>query len=453
MKNSFPRLLFIFIAISLALFTFTTPAYASEVKGRPANLTLEPLKPLVVGDHPTIIAHLTAEFGQPIRNQPIIIFVDGKRKAEGRTDSRGIASVTLRYKFPAGTYHILAVYPGIVSIGLNRATAELGLLVEPARAAIYTIPPVPGTKFRLNDQTYVADENGIANIAVDTSGIYTLEVLPVDEASLPSNIRMEFARWNDNVFTQKRQVYFPRTRRLEVGFTVNYQVNQEFFDTKGDPVDPRRIDSMTVRGVGNTFTFDQAGLIWLPANRLTRRVGERLESEDILYYFREIIVDGANVVNKSEQRFRIRPDDVWPVQVLLYSARFSARDAMFRFPIGKGIELTYPDGHTEEFLFDSDARSRAEVVVPGLARGSYSARIIGAGGSAPPTPVHLSRDQNVELLMLSYLDIALILGIPLVIALAFFFIGRPYWMRIIRHPSKYKELVYQNRSRDLPLKR
>ena len=122
---------------------------------------------------------------------------------------------------------------------------------------------------------------------------------------------------------------------------------------------------------------------------------------------------------------------------------------MFRFPIGKGIELTYPDGHTEEFLFDENAK----VVIPALARGSYSARIIGAGGSAPPTPVHLSRDQDVELLMLSILDIALIVGIPLLIALAFFFIGRPYWLRIIRHPSKYRELVYQNRQQNLSLKR
>jgi hypothetical protein len=451
MKNSFNHSLIIFFATLLVVFTFATPVYADEaLKARPANLTLEPLKPLVVGDHPVIVAHLTAEFGQPIRNQPIIIFVDGERKAEGRTDSRGIASIPLRYKFLAGTYHVVAVYPGIISIGVNRATAELGMVIEPAKAAIYTVPPVPGLQFKLDNQTYVADENGIANIEVDTSGVFTLEVLPIDEKSLPSNIRMEFARWNDNVFTQKRQVYFPRTRRLEVGFTVSYQVNQEFFDSKGEPVDPGRIDSMTVRGVGNTFTFDKAGTVWLPANRLTRRIGERLESEEILYYFREIIVDGANVVNKSEQRFRIRPDDVWPVQVLLYAAHFSARDAMFRFPIGKGIALTYPDGHTEEFLFADP--EKAEVVVAGLARGSYSARIIGAGGSAPPTPVHLSRDQNVELLMLSYLDISLIVGIPLLIALVFFFIGRPYWLRVIRHPSKYRELVYQNTSQDISIK-
>lgn len=450
MKNSLKRIFLFFIAVWLGLFTFITPAYAGDISlRRPANLTLEPLPPLTVGDHPTIVAHLTAEFGQPIRDQPILIFIDGKRRAEGRTDSRGIASIPLRYKFEAGTYRVVAVYPGVISIGVNRATAELGMVIEPARAAIYTVPPVPGLKFTLNGQIYETDENGIANLEVNTSGVFTLEVLPINEETLPSNIRMEFARWNDNVFTPKRQVYFPRARRLEVGFTVNYQVDQEFFDTTGEQVDPGRIDSITVRGVGNTFTFDKAGPIWLPANRLTRRIGERLESEEILYYFREILVDGANVVNKSEQRFRIRPDDVWPVQVLLYSARFSGRDAMFRFPIGKGIELTYPDGHSEEFLFDSE---NAEVVVSGLARGSYSARIIGAGGSAPPTPVHLSRDQTIELLMLSYLDIALIIGIPLVIALVFFFIGRPYWARILRHPSKYRELVYQNRSRDLSLK-
>src|SRR5687767_5614265 len=167
MKNSFPRLLlFIFIALLLVLFTFATPASASEVSLRPANLTLEPLPPLVVGDHPTIVAHLTAEVGQPIPNQPIIIFIDGKRRGEGRTDSRGIASIILKFKFEAKTYHVLAVYPGIVSIGVNRATAELGMVFEPARSAIYTVPPVPGAKFKLNNQTIVADENGIANVEV-----------------------------------------------------------------------------------------------------------------------------------------------------------------------------------------------------------------------------------------------------------------------------------------------
>ena len=415
---------------------------------KPANLLIESLKPFPLGDHPVINVQLTAQFGAPIPNQPIIILVDGVRKAEGRTDSRGIASIPLRYKFPAGTYHIKAIYPGIISIGVNRAIAEADVIVEPAKLAIYTVPPMPGIAFKLNHQIYVSDDNGVAEIDVKTSGIYSLEVLPIDEDNLPSNTRMEFERWNDNVFTTNRQIYLPRARRLEAGFIVSYQMNQKFYDTTGGPVDPKRVSSMVLGGVGNIYAFDGAGPVWLPANRLTRRIGEKLESQEIIYYFRNVIIDGANVINRSEQRFHIRPDDTWPIQVLVYSVHFTTRDAMFHFPTGKGIELTYPDGHKENFMFDS---ANKEILIPSLARGSYSAKIIGVGGSAPPTPVYLSRDQAVELLMLSYLDIALIIGIPLAIALAFFFIGRPYWLRIVRHPSKYKELVYQHTSRNSSL--
>jgi hypothetical protein len=442
-------------AAFLSLLSSTIPAYAqgpnhSVLQGRkPANLIIEPLKPFVLGDHPVISVQLTAEFGAPIPNQPIIIMVESVRKAEGRTDSRGVASIPLRYKFPAGTYHVKAIYPGITSIGVNRATAEADIVIVPAKVAIYTVPPVPGVKFKLNHIIYTSDENGVVDLTVRTSGIYSLEVLPIDEDNVPANTQLQFARWNDNVFTASRKVYFPRARRLEVGFIVNYQMDQIFYDTTGERVDPARVSSMVIRGIGNTYTLDGAGPVWLPSNRLTRRVGERLESQEILYYFRNVTIDGANVINRSEQRFHIRPNDTWPIQVLLYSVRFTARDAMFHFPIGKGIELTYPDGHVEKFFFDSN---NAQLTIPSLARGSYSAKITGAGGSAPPTPVHLSRDQDVELLMLSYLDIALIIGIPLSIALAFFFIGRPYWLRVMRHPSKYKELVYQNNSRNISLK-
>lgn len=444
MTKLFQSLWLAFALAALVLFEPTLAARADEMyapRQEVSNLAIEPLKPLVTGDHPTITVHLTSEFGGPIPKQPIIILVDGKRKAQAETDSRGIATITLRLRFPAGKYELTAVYPGVASIGVPSAIATTTMVVESAELAIYTVPPMPGVIFRLNDQTYTTDENGVANLAVNLGGTYSLEVLPIDDANLPANVRMEFARWNDNVFTPTREVHFPRKSRLEAGFTVNYQVNQEFYDLQGSLVDPARISSLTLRGVGTTFTFDKAGPIWLPANRLTRRIGDRLESEEILYYFREVNVDGANVVNKGEQRFHIQPDDVWPVQVLLYSAHFSARDAMFGFPIGKGIELTYPDGRKEEFYFDS---SDAEVVVPSLARGSYSARIIGIGGSAPPTPVHLSRDQSVELLMLSYLDMAVIVGIPLLIALVFFFIGRPRWLQVLRHPSKYRELVYEH---------
>src|SRR5512138_79659 len=138
------RLLFSLIAILLTLFPLTAPAYASGLSERkPANLTVDPLKPLITGDHPTITAHLTAQFGKPIPNQPIFIFVDGHRKAEGKTDSRGIAAITLKYNYLAKTYHVRVVYPGILSIGVNRAIVEFDMVVLPAKLAVYTVPPTP----------------------------------------------------------------------------------------------------------------------------------------------------------------------------------------------------------------------------------------------------------------------------------------------------------------------
>ncbi len=421
------------------------PQAALPQQGKAANLTLEPLKPFALGDHPTLVVHLTTEFGKPIRGQPILIYVDGKRKASGLTDSAGMTSIILKYKFSAGTYLIKVLYKGVPVLGLPEASVEAEMLIRPAKAMIRTIPPTAGINFLFDGQVYTSDENGFVNFQVNRSGSYPLEVLPVDAELLPANTTMEFARWNDNIFTPGRQVYFPRVRPLEAGFVLNHLVNQVFFDSTGALVDPARISAMTIKGLGRIYTFERAGPIWLPSNRLTRRIGEKLESQDIVYYFKDIQIDGANVVNKSQQSFHVRPNDVWSINVLLYAIRFTSRDAMFHFPIGSGIELTYPDGHVNKFFFDS---AESEMEIPSLARGSYSARVISRGGSAPPTPIHLSRDQDVELLVLSFLDMAIIFGVPLALALTLFFIGRPELFRRLRHPSRFRKLVYQNTHKD-----
>jgi hypothetical protein len=447
------RLFVSFLLIFLSLFKFITLAQAGASQGmlqpaqatpppqvKAANVAIDPLKPFPLGDHPTIVAHLTTQFGDPIPNQPIIIYVDGKRKATGLTDSSGTASIILKYKFSAGQYRIKALYEGVYVLSLPAASAETDMIIQTAKATIRTIPPMAGINFRFAGQTYTSDENGFVNFEVTDSGSYALEVLPIDAGLLPPNVTMEFSRWNDNIFTASRQVYFPRVRALQAGFIFNYSVNQVFYDTTGALVDPARVSSMTFKGLGRLYTFDRAGLIWLPANRLTRRIGEQLESQDIVYYIKDIQIDGANVINESQQRFYLKPDDVWSINVLLYSIRFASRDAMFHFPIGSGIELTYPDGHTKEFLFDS---AKSEIEIPSLARGSYSATVISRGGSAPPTPIHLSRDQDVELLVLSFLDMGIIFGVPLTLALVLFFIGRPRLFRALRHPSRFRELAYQ----------
>ncbi len=460
MKNQFRRGLVACVVILTSLFNSVAFVYAADLQSKVepdvaqqplhelANLTMDPLQPVALGDHPVLVLHLTNEYGKPIHGQPILIFVNGKRKAIAYTDNNGTASVTLRYKFEAGTYKIRAVYPGVPELGFRASAIVTDMVVEPSNATLYTVPPVAGVNFKFNNEIYTTDEKGTVTFKIDKSGMYPLELLPFDEKAMPPDVRMEFARWNDNVFTPYREIYFPRDRRLEIGFIFKYEVDQIFYDAKGALVDPARVSSITLRGVGHTYTFDHAGPQWLPSNRLARRIGERLESQDILYYFRDVTIDGANVINKSEQRFHIRPNDTWSLNVLLYSTHFSAKDAMFHFPMGRGIELTYPDGHKQEFLFESAENG---ITVPALARGSYTVKVISQGGSAPPTPLYVSKDQNAELLVLSYLDMAVIFGLPLAFALLLLFKGRPHLYQLVRHPARLRELVYQSHRDNISL--
>jgi len=449
MNTALRYLSIIVIAALASLFGLTSSAHAditkaitvhnnemasNSLKLDPTKLTIDPLPMLELGETPIIVLHLTGYKDVPISGQLIRVFVDGVPKGQDRTDENGTVRIPLRYNFFSGTYKITASYRGSTSRNLTPAIAETSMRVKLGQVVIQTVPKLAGIRFSFNDRTYTTDENGLLLLIIKESKKYRLEVLPVEEGILGSNVQIEFERWNDNVFLPYRDVYLPRSHPLEVGFILKYQVKQIFFDSTGQLVDPSRVSNISMRAVGRIYNFENPDSQWLPSNRLARRIGEHLESHDILYYIRDVTIDGVNVINKSEQRFEVHPDDVWPIHVLLYSASFTARDVIFQVPIGDGIKLEYPDGRHEEFLFDD----KNTIDISSLARGPYRATVIGAGGSAPPTPIHLSRDLDVELRVISYLDMAIIFGIPAIIALGLLFYGRPYLLFSLRSlPSAF----------------
>src|SRR5215213_2105815 len=107
MKNHFWRGLVAFVVILTSLFNSLAFAYAAGLQRsvetslaqQPlhalANLTMDPLQPISLGDHPVLVLHFTPNYGKPIHGQPILIFVNGQRKATTYTDNNGTASVTL----------------------------------------------------------------------------------------------------------------------------------------------------------------------------------------------------------------------------------------------------------------------------------------------------------------------------------------------------------------------
>jgi transposase-like protein len=174
---------------------------------------------------------------------------------------------------------------------------------------------------------------------------------------------------------------------------------------------------------------------WLQSSRVSRGT-DGLEETKILYSVVSVVVDGANVVSEAQQRFYVQPNDVWPIKLMLYSARFTARDALFHFPIGSGIRLDYPDGRSQEFLFDSND----ELEIRSLARGLYHVTVTGAKGIAPPTPLALSRDQDMQLLVLSNVDLSVMFAVAASLALGLLFFGRPHLLTfLVRLPFLFRK--------------
>jgi hypothetical protein len=326
---------------------------------------------------------------------------------------------SLGRELPAGAYQVVL---HTQETEAYRSSETAGVLtIRPAKLTIRTLPPLPSIGFSLDGRHFYSNEQGIAQIEVATSGTFPLQVLPLAAGTEGAPVQIKFDRWADGVFYPEREVTIRSDRTLDVGFALSHQVGLAFVDRAGEPVDPARISSLTLKSsTGTRYTYSDATPKWRTANRVAR-LSNGLEVTPIQYSVESLIVDGTNVVNQNQQRYIVTGTETWTVELLLYSMRVRASDAVLGFPLGIGIELTYPDQHTKFFAFDENN----EVYVTSLARGQYKVRVAGASGMAPLTPVSLSRDQDVMLKVLSTLDMALGMTGGIIAALGMLLYGRP----------------------------
>ena len=418
----FFRVLPVFCVVALGFFSFALTAQALGTATVGTTLTFQPPTPVSVGNAAIVVVQLISSKGEPVVDQPVELLVDGEHERRARTDADGNVFVKVR-RDEVGTYLLSAVFKGskLPSLGSSQATADL--VVTPALIEVHVTPPLPNIKFALENQVFTSDDYGVARVEVQKAGKYRLEILPL-ETNNP-DIQMAFGRWGDDYFVPSRDIEIPLSKPLNVGLEVSYQVGQTFVDLKGKPVDRSRITSITLKGSnGATYTFEDTLPHWIPAGRIIR-LNNGLQETKILYSVISVVIDGSNVVSQAQQRFYAHQNDIWPVKLLLYTARFTAHDALFRFPLGTGIRMEYPDGDIQTFDFSSTQGH----TITGLARGIYRVTVTGAEGFAPPTPIALSRNQDVDLIVFSYLDMGVLLGIGVLVALSLLFFGRPHLMR------------------------
>jgi hypothetical protein len=405
------------------------PAAGPIVSTTATVLRIVPLGPQSLSKPFNATAVLTDAAGGPVANSSVNFLINGSFVAQTRTNSQGQANVTIKTDVAAGKYTLRAVFLG--SRQYDGSSNETDLVIQPTELVVQTVPALPNVQFKLGDQQFVSGKDGFAHVQVDRSGDYTLEVLP-DSATGPG-MRVEFNRWFDDVYVPYRDVTIPEPQVIQVGFQISYKVGQTFIDLQNKPVDATRVTTISVKNTqGTTYTFSDGQKRWLPASLVTRR-STGLDIVPIQYGVTSVMVDGSNVVSAEQQRFFPHADETWPVQLLLFSARFTARDAFLGIPVGTGILLDYPDGNQHNhFKFGSDHA----VSIDSLARGIYHVQIVGVAGFSPSTPVALSQNQDMSISVLSQLDIFLAVSLGTLFALGLIVVGRTQILSWFRERGK-----------------
>ena len=289
----------------------------------------------------------------------------------------------------------------------------------PATLEIHTVPALEGIQFALDGRAFETDEQGVASLRVWRGGTHQLEVLPLPSGA--EGRRLEFARWGDAVFTAQRPIVIDESTTLEAGFDVYYPVKLGYVDLDGSPVASDRVSSVVLKNsIGDVHAISGAETAWLQASRILGR-DLNLDSAEIVYTVNSVTIDGSNVVNRGQQRFVLEPELLPQIELLLYSAKLSAGDALFGFPIGRGVQLEYPDGHREYFPFEPGSELRLD----SLARGTYRVRAVTGLGIAPPSVFVLSRDQEVQAIVISALDLGVVALLGSALLLGLLLVGRP----------------------------
>ena len=185
------------------------------------------------------------------------------------------------------------------------------------------------------------------------------------------------------------------------------------------------VESYTLKSRhGTVVTVRHDDPVMLKASRVVR-YGGGLVSKPIEWSLESVMVDGTNVVTRAQRRFD--PSKVHGrmlIDLLFFRAHFKSKDALFGTPVGAAVLLTNPKGETTRYPLKD-----GELTLPALPRGDYTVAV-DTTGMAPPRPVALSRNQEVEMQVITRIDLALVLGILGAIAIGLLVDRRPELRRL-----------------------
>jgi hypothetical protein len=286
-------------------------------------------------------------------------------------------------------------------------------LIAPAAAnaaVIQTKPIVKNAVMVVGGVSFRANDAGVINIP---------DALIQMDGGVPGNVRMAtektpLRRGGYAVFSRWFGTQGGR-RPLTAAFRAFYPFNFRFLGPEGQAIKRTDVHRMLIRsGIGQSIvrTGPDIHRPWmLEAQRVVSRQGGPVIS-NIQYRVRTVLVSGTNVVTQSRESFYPATARYSWINLIYFKVKFTAFDAFFKFPIGDGVLITYPDGKTEMRAFEKDG----QILIPALPRGRYQVSV-DAPGFSFTRPLALTRDQDVQLQVISYVDIAVVLLLLMTLAI------------------------------------
>ncbi len=295
---------------------------------------------------------------------------------------------------------------GLVAGAAGPAAAAPGCAggAAPTAIAIETIPVVPGAIVRLDDQPVVLSKKGTGSVLACKVTDASRVAGPEEPIELTPILRARYTR----VFISQGG------RKLQLAFATDYRVGVTF---TGLP--PESVDSWTVKSsTGEEKTYTSRSPQWMQASRVLRGANG-LEERQIYQTIEKVLVNGVNVVVKSQVKFLPSQTQSVRVPLLAFDLQIYVVDRVFGFKIGKSVTLSGEGRPTLTMKLKN-----GEATMLAVPRGDYLLTA-DAPGLKLGRPLTVSKDQQVVVPVLTYLDIAALIGSPLVLAIALILAPRP----------------------------
>ena len=289
----------------------------------------------------------------------------------------------------------------VIAITVGPGTAHASPAHAPRQATgvlVETIPPIPGVRVELDGIVATTDDDGriVFPDAETKQAGRRVQVLDTELLSDDGQTRYRFLRT------------YGRSSPIRLAWNTDQKVSFEFETVNGVSIGPDELTSLHLKSSVGAILDDvpMNEPVWLHGSRVvTRRTGP--EESAILWSVDRVMVGDSNVVNRSQTRFEPLVTPHVQVPVLFFDAHFTTRDAFFGFPAGTALLLTHPDGRETRHPFVD-----GELTLTALPRGEYVTVVEGPGLHLE-RPVALTRNQDVELKLFSWLDVGLV-GLVLV---------------------------------------